>query len=333
MTAPAESLFARGLRVLGPAKLKAQLAAIRLTDFAPDVAEDFRGLTALDAIDHLWQLVGRPEQLPPAGNWQTWVIQAGRGFGKTRAGAQTTVAVAEEASRWVAEGRIAREEARLHVIAPTSADIRDTVVEGPGGLLRCSPPWFPADYEPSKRRVTWPNGVEALLFSAEEGDRLRGPQALWLWGDELAAWRFGEDAWTNAMFGLRLGPNPRAMITTTPRPSRFLRQILDQPTTVVTRGSTRDNIANLAPSAVARLYDQYGGSRIGRQELEGEIPHGQPPGALAPGADRRRAGQGSTGAHPYRRRCRSGGDLARGQRRDRHRRRGGRALLVQGRPR
>ena len=205
MTAPAESLFSRGLRVLGAAKLQAQLAAIRLTDFAPDVAED-EELTALEAIDHLWELVGRPEQLPPAGDWQTWVIQAGRGFGKTRAGAQTTVGVAEEASRWVSEGRIAREEARLHVIAPTSADLRDTIVEGPGSLLRCSPPWFPADYEPSKRRVTWPNGVEALLFSAEEGDRLRGPQALWLWGDELAAWRLPEDAWTNAM----LRPWPRS---------------------------------------------------------------------------------------------------------------------------
>jgi len=189
----------------------------------------------------------------------------------TRTGAQTTVAAAMQAARWVAGGRLAPEEAKLHVIAPTSADVRDTCVEGPAGLVRCSPPWFRAHYEPNKRKISWPSGVEALLFLADEPERLRGPQCLFLWADELASWRFLDDVWDNAMFGLRLGPRPRAVITTTPRPGKRLRQILGQPTTVVTRGSTRDNIANLAPSAVERLYAEYGNTRLGRQELEAEL--------------------------------------------------------------
>ncbi len=266
-----ESLFARGLRTLGPARLRDQLAAVRLSSFVPEASEDFASLSALDVVDHLWELQARPEQLPPPGEHDVWVIMAGRGFGKTRAGAQATVAAAQDAARWVAQGILAPEEARLHVIAATAADARDTVVEGPGGLLRCSPPWFPAEYEPSKRRVVWPGGVQALLFSAEEGERLRGPQATFLWCDELCAWRFPDDTWSNAQFGLRLGPRPRTVITSTPRPSRLLREILAQPGTVVTRGSTRDNVANLAPSAVERLYREYGNTRLGRQELEGEM--------------------------------------------------------------
>ncbi len=266
-----ESLFRRSLAALGPVRTREQLAGVPLASFAPDLPEEYAGLTAADAIDHLWELIARPEQLPPAGAWTTWVIQAGRGFGKTRAGAQATVAAAQEAARWVSQGIIATEEARIHVIAATSADVRDTIVEGPGGLLRCSPPWFPAEYEPSKRRVTWPGGVQALLFSAEEAERLRGPQCVFLWCDELASWRFVDDVLDNATFGLRLGPNPRTVITTTPRPTQRLRTILAQPGTVVTKGSTRDNAANLAASAVERLYAQYGGTRLGRQELEAEL--------------------------------------------------------------
>lgn len=266
-----ESLFAHGLRTLGAVRLRDHLAGVRLRDFVPEPPEAFAQMSALDALDHLWELVGRPEQLLPPGDWTTWLIQAGRGWGKTRTGAQSTLAVAQDAARMVAARRLAPEEARLAAIAPTSADARDVLVEGPGGLLRSSPPWFPGAYEPSKRKITYPAGVEVHLFSAEEPERLRGPQHLWLWCDEFCAWQRAEETLDNALMGLRLGARPRCLITTTPRPSARLRKIIADPHTVVTRGATRDNVANLAPSAVERLYAQYGGTRLGRQELEGEI--------------------------------------------------------------
>ena len=163
MTAP-ESLFARGLRILGPVRLKEHLAGIRLVDFAPDVPEEFGHLSALDAVDHLWELIGRPEQQPPAGDWLVWAIVSGRGWGKSRTAAQFVVSTADETGRLVA-GQLAREAAKILVVAPTSADLRDVCVEGDGGILRASPPWARPEYEPSKRRLTWATGVEAVLMS------------------------------------------------------------------------------------------------------------------------------------------------------------------------
>ena len=169
---------------------------------------------------------------------------------------------------------------RLAILAPTSADGRDVLVEGESGILRTA--WKqdrdPAGaltgvplYEPSKRRLTWANGAIATLYSAEEADRLRGPQHDGLWADELAAWKDGEDVWDMAMFGLRLGNDPRAVVTTTPKPSPLIRRLMKDRGTVLTRGSTYDNAANLAPQFLDAIRERYEGTRLGRQEIHAEL--------------------------------------------------------------
>ena len=166
------------------------------------------------------------------------------------------------------------------MIAPTSADARDVMVEGESGLLSvCSPsdatdkgePLGVPIYEPSKRRITWQNGAQAALFSAEEPERLRGPQHDALWADELAAWARMQETWDMAQFGLRLGERPQAMVTTTPKPLKLLKQLIADETSVVTRGSTFENSANLAPSFLTVIRTKYAGTRLGRQELNAEI--------------------------------------------------------------
>lgn len=144
------------------------------------------------------------------------------------------------------------------------------MVEGESGLLAISPPWNRPKYEPSKRRVTWANGAIATLYSADEPERLRGPQHDLAWPDELGAWRYPE-TWDMLMFGLRLGRKPRLVVTTTPRPTRLIRDLIAAPTTVVTRGSTYDNRANLAPAFFEQIIRKYEGTRLGRQELYAEV--------------------------------------------------------------
>ncbi len=218
------------------------------------------------ALMYDWHgLWAREQQLPPAGDWRTWLINAGRGFGKTRVGAEEARAAAERFPI-------------LHLAGPTSADVRDIMVEGESGILSVSPNWNRPTYEPSKRRLTWPNGSRALLFSADEPDRFRGPQCYWAWCDELAAWRY-PDAWDQLQFGLRLGTNPQCVVTTTPRPTKLIRELIADPTTVVTRGSTFDNKANLAPAFLERVKAKYEGTRLGRQELYAELLD-DTPGAL-----------------------------------------------------
>lgn len=214
-----------------------------------------------------WPRHARPNQLPPPGRWQTWLIRAGRGFGKTRAGAEWVRAQIES-------GRCKR----MHLVAPTSADVRDTMVEGVSGILSVCPPWNRPVYEPSKRRLTWPNGSVAILFSSEEPDRLRGPQCDGAWADELAAWKRPE-TWDQLLFGLRLGENPQVCVTTTPRPTKIIKDLLVSPTTVETRGTTYENRDNLAPAFFERIVRQYEGTRLGRQEIEAVILDDNP-GAL-----------------------------------------------------
>jgi len=209
----------------------------------------------------------RPKQLLPAGDWYTWFICAGRNFGKTRTGAETV--------RHMAETKQAR---RIALIAPTSHDLRKTMIEGESGLLACSAPWFFPKYEPSKLQLTWPNGVQAFLYSAEEGERLRGPQHDFLWGDEPASWQDAENVWSNAVFGLRLGKNPRGLITGTPKPVPLVLQLLKDPDTHVTTGSTYEN-PHVARKALLQMERLYGGTRIGRQELLAEVLEDMP-GAL-----------------------------------------------------
>lgn len=206
-----------------------------------------------------WDFWARADQLPPRGPWRTWLILAGRGWGKSRTGAE-----------WVrAEVKAAR-AGRIALVARTAADVRDVIVEGESGILAISPKGERPTWEPSRRRLTWPNGATATTYSADEPDQLRGPQSDLAWCDELAAWRY-PDAWDQLRFGLRLGDNPRVCVTTTPRPTPIIRALLNASDTVVTRGRTRDNRANLAPGVVTELEARYAGSRLGRQELDGEV--------------------------------------------------------------
>ena len=228
---------------------------------ADERTELIASLTEHEADDllHDWRFWARPSQLPPPDPWRTWAYVAGRGAGKTRAGAE-----------WV-HARMMAGCRRLAMVAPTSADARDVMVEGESGVLAVAHRYgVPLRYEPSKRRVTWPNGGVAFTYSAEEPDRLRGPQHEAAYCDELAAWERGEDTWSNLLFGLRLGPDPRVLATTTPRPIKLLRELLAQPSTAITRSTTYENLANLSP-AYRDVIARWEGTRLGRQELEGEL--------------------------------------------------------------
>lgn len=211
----------------------------------------------LAALRYDWEFWSRPEQRIPPGDWQYWLIKAGRGWGKTRTGA-------EAVRQWV------RTSQYVNIIAPTASAARDVMVEGESGILRICSKWERPRYEPSKARLSWPNGATSLIFTADEPDRLRGPQSEKAWCDELAAWRYPE-AWDQVKFGLRLGSNPQAVITTTPRPTQVVREIMADPKTHLTNGRTKDNEANLASTFLTAIVKQYEGTRLGRQELDGEL--------------------------------------------------------------
>lgn len=212
---------------------------------------------------HGWENYGRLEQLLPAGDdWIVWLLLAGRGFGKTRTGAETVRALVED------QGEAGL---RIALIGPTAADVRSVMVEGESGLLAVHPPGEAPLYEPSNHRVVWKNGAIATCFSADEPQRLRGPQHHFAWADELGAWRYAEDAWNMMMLGLRLGERPRAMVTTTPKPLRLIRDLALANSTYLTRGSTYDNRNNLAPTFLSTIIGKYEGTRLGRQELHAEL--------------------------------------------------------------
>lgn len=219
-----------------------------------------------EAILWDWEFWGRPEQLEPPGDWSTWAINAGRGFGKTRAG-----------SEWVRKNVCGLtplsggKYGRIALVAETSADGRDVMVEGDSGILSVHPPAYRPHYEPSKRRLTWPNGAVATVFNATEPDQLRGPQHDLAWSDELAKWKYARETWDMLQFGMRLGSNPRQLVTTTPRPIPILKEILAEASTVVTTGSTYENSANLAPKFLDRIKQKFEGTRLGRQELHAHI--------------------------------------------------------------
>jgi phage terminase large subunit-like protein len=227
-----------------------------------------RSLTPEQAlkIKYDWPYRARPGQLPPPGEWRVWLLLAGRGFGKTRTGAEFVRA------------RVgARTARRIALVAPTAADARDVMVEGESGLLAITPPADRPLYEPSKRRLTWSNGAIATTYSADEPERLRGPQHDFAWCDELAAWRYPE-AWDMLMFGLRLGDDPRAVVTTTPRPTKLIRALIADPKVMMTRGATAENRANLAPAFLDQIVRRYEGTRLGRQELDAELLDDMPGG-------------------------------------------------------
>lgn len=214
-----------------------------------------------------WDFWAREGQLPPQTDWQNWLLLAGRGYGKTRTGA-------EMVRKWVDEG-----VKRIALVAETPADARDIMIEGESGLLNIFPPWNEPHYESSKRRITWNSGAMATVYSGYKPDQLRGPQHEKAWADELASWRYPRETWDNLMFGMRLGENPQSVITTTPRPLSLLKELIEDEDTVVTRGTTYDNIQNLPEPFYKRIISKYEGTRLGRQELYAEILSDNP-GAL-----------------------------------------------------
>lgn len=211
-------------------------------------------------LHHDWSFWSRPPQRIPNGmgeQFRVWLFRGGRGAGKTACGAQTTRQMIETCPR-------------IHLVGPTAADVRDVMIEGESGILSV----FPADqrpnYESSKRKITFHNGAEALLFSAEEPERLRGPQAHWAWLDEVASMQRGQEVFDMLMLGLRLGSAPWALLTGTPKPLPWLRSLSDRHDSVTTTSTTYDNLRHLAPGFIRDVLSRYEGTRLGRQELLAE---------------------------------------------------------------
>ncbi len=215
--------------------------------------------------------IARPAQKPPPGDWRTWLFMGGRGAGKTRAGAE-----------WTRFSALYGGCRRIALVGPTLSDVREVMIEGPSGLRNlevegeiCNPP----RYESSRHRLVWDNGAEAYAFSSEDPDSLRGPQFDAAWCDELAAWANGEAVWDMLQMALRTGKNPRCVATTTPRPVPLIKRLVALKSVALTRGTTYDNAANLAPAFIDNVELEYAGTLLGRQELDGELIE-DPSGAL-----------------------------------------------------
>ncbi len=213
------------------------------------------------ATAYHWPWWARSTQIPPDWSWDLWFLRAGRGFGKTRTGAEWVIDQARELGKG---GRIA-------LVGRTAADVRDVMVEGESGIIECSPPWFRPIYEPSKRRLTWPNGCMGICYSSEKPDVFRGPQHHKAWADELATWKYLRKALDNLLLGLRLGLHPQWVATTTPKPLAILKELQEEEGTALTTGSTYDNIENLSQVFKRVILRRYEGTRLGRQELHAEL--------------------------------------------------------------
>ena len=214
-----------------------------------------------------WPIWARDNQQIPLGSWYVWLILAGRGWGKTRTGAETI-------RMWQEQGH-----SRIALVGQTPTEVRDIMIEGESGILAISPPWNMPVYESSKRKLTWPNGAHATVYSAENPDLLRGPQHEKAWVDELAKFRYLQDTWDNLILGLRLGNAPQIVVTTTPRPNKVLKELILNPTTFVTRGNTFENRENLAQLFLDTVLSKYENTRLGKQELYAELLEDNP-GAL-----------------------------------------------------
>lgn len=218
-----------------------------------------------DLFLHEWRIWAREDQIIEPGDWRVWLILAGRGWGKTRTGAE-----------WVREQ--VKSYSLVNLIGATADDARDIMIQGESGILAICPDRERPRYIVSQRKLEWPNGAESLIFTADEPERLRGKQHTKLWADEVGAWRYPE-AYDQAMFGLRLGNNPQAVVTTTPRPTPLIRDLSKHPKTVIRRGTTYDNRENLAEAFFDDIIRKYEGTRLGRQELNAELLD-DTPGAL-----------------------------------------------------
>ncbi|MBU3887462.1 ATP-binding protein [Methylosinus sporium] len=218
-----------------------------------------------------WEFCAREDQWPPllapgGEPWRVWLILGGRGAGKTRAGAEWVRAIARGRPQFAT-----RPLSPIALVGESAAHVRDVMIEGVSGILAAHPRSERPLWEPSRKRLTFDNGVVAQAFSAEDPESLRGPQFSAAWCDELAKWRYAEESWDMLQFGLRLGEWPRQLVTTTPRPIPLLKRLLSEGRVVTTRATTRQNAANLAPSFLESVVAQYAGTRLGRQELDGDI--------------------------------------------------------------
>ena len=222
--------------------------------------------STLLALPYLFEFWAFDHQLPPEGDWRTWVIMGGRGAGKTRAGAEW-VRSEVEGSRPKDMGR----SRRVALVGETIEQVREVMVFGESGILACSPPDRRPEWQATRKRLIWPNGAVAQVFSAHDPESLRGPQFDAAWVDELAKWKKGEEAWDMLQFGLRLGESPRQCVTTTPKNVPVLKNLLANSTTVVTHAPTEANRAYLAASFLNEVRSRYAGTRLGRQELDGVL--------------------------------------------------------------
>jgi len=239
------------------------MKAERLATMSPEArarALDRLGESEAAALMKRWPFWARAGQLAPEGDWRVWLLMAGRGFGKTRAGAEWVRAIAE------ADGT-----ARIALVGATLDEARRVMVEGESGLLAIAPAAERPRFEPSRRRLAWASGATATLYGASEPEALRGPQHSHAWCDEIAKWAYGQAAWDNLALGLRLGTKPRVVATTTPRPVPLVRALIARGDVAVTRGRTADNRAHLPGDFIAAVEAIYGGTRLGRQELDGEL--------------------------------------------------------------
>ncbi|HEX8526195.1 terminase large subunit domain-containing protein, partial [Allosphingosinicella sp.] len=205
-----------------------------------------------------WECRGRGSQQEPKGDWRVWLIMAGRGFGKTRAGAEWIHSMAKVP------------DARIALVGPTEDEARAVMVEGPSGVLSTADPLSRPVWEPSRGVLAWSSGARGFVYSGANPEALRGPEHDFAWCDEIAKWARLDESWDNLMFGLRRGRFPRVLATTTPRPIPFLRKLIARDDVTKTRGRTGDN-AELAPGFVDYVAGLYGGTRLGRQELDGEL--------------------------------------------------------------
>lgn len=242
----------------------------------PDKIDQFLNSLSPEELKFLewdWSFWGRPDQQLPTNkqpngdDWFVWVILSGRGWGKTRTAVENISALLRGPSPMIAPPGAPE---LMTIIADTPFDMRQYTIEGPSGFLNVGPPNFRPMHSSSNRTLTWPNGCRALLFSAEDPETLRGASGSLFWWDELAKARYAREGWNNMMFGMREG-KPRGLVTTTPKPIPLLREILARPSTFVTRGSTWDNQDNLAPEFYKNVIEPLEGTRLGRQEIEGEI--------------------------------------------------------------
>ena len=250
--------------------------ALKRSEQEIDEILDCIGAENFESLITDWPLWARKDQLPPEvitadNDWKTWVVLGGRGAGKTITGSQWI--------RYQALGKMpiaTRPVTRIALVGPTLGEVRSVMVEGISGLLAVHAEHERPKFLSSQNKLVWPSGAIGQIFSAEDPDSLRGPQFDVAWCDELAKWNNLQETWDMLQFGLRLGGHPRAVVTTTPRPVKLLKQLLGDNGTLITKASTHDNAGFLSPSFIGEIEKQYGGTRLGRQEISGEMIEDNP---------------------------------------------------------